>query len=554
MPQLGNDHQEQTILRPNAHRSLIKPVSQVTLHLMPVQGKDRRTATIDEILRWIDRRAGRVLPKAAWDRGSFELSEIGAQRTAAVALTEPTQYWCAHLDDADKNVPLRTWTTEASVGIDDLGHVLFGARLVCSSRGVHEDFERSIPGFVKRIILSGPAQLDDVAVHQRLQVISTEADVDRLVDLLESPARLADVVLFSLSEGSENLADLAASAHDVHAATLGAAHVYVITGPASLFLTERVGRELSVFRQAVRTYRPGFRAWLDEPPRHPRAHAQRILQWQQEEPGAFERLLIQQILSGSVAGMAREDRLPSFNTVRQIAAQAERASLKHSGGSDAEMLELYKQDNDKLQQELKEQKAYYEGLLEPVFEERDEAVEDANTFKAQALERLHRIRVLEDRLGMASAHAATAIPTDLDGFEDWCKEHLTGSVELVNRAYQGVRKSEYEDPTLLYRALLLLRDHYVPMRLDGTAERRDAYLKALLSLGLEDSPTGTGPSFSPELYKVHYGGRRRALDKHLKGGDSRDRRYCFRLYYFWDDEEQVVVVGWLPSHLDNRAT
>ena len=60
--------------------------------------------------------------------------------------------------------------------------------------------------------------------------------------------------------------------------------------------------------------------------------------------------------------------------------------------------------------------------------------------------------------------------------------------------------------------------------------------------------------FAADLYSVQYGGSRRPLDRHLKGGISRERRYGFRLYFFWDDESQLVVVGWLPSHLDNRAS
>ena len=50
------------------------------------------------------------------------------------------------------------------------------------------------------------------------------------------------------------------------------------------------------------------------------------------------------------------------------------------------------------------------------------------------------------------------------------------------------------------------------------------------------------------------GGRPRVLDWHLKRGESRERTRCFRLYYFWDDETQCAVVGWLPSHLDNSLT
>ena len=47
-----------------------------------------------------------------------------------------------------------------------------------------------------------------------------------------------------------------------------------------------------------------------------------------------------------------------------------------------------------------------------------------------------------------------------------------------------------------------------------------------------------------------YDGRKTEIDMHLKGGNSRDPRYCFRLYFFWCDEKKRVVVASLPSHLE----
>jgi len=181
------------------------------------------------------------------------------------------------------------------------------------------------------------------------------------------------------------------------------------------------------------------------------------------------------------------------------------------------------------------------------------ALADA-TARAQSLEWLYRIRQLEGELRELGAKRHTPIPNTLDGFEDWCKEQLVGAVEVVNRAVQAVRKSEFHDPEFIYKCLVLLRDAYVPMRVEGSKERREAYEKALQELQLEESPTGDGIKYAADQYSVVYGGARRPLDRHLKGSNSRDRRYGFRLYFFWDEEGEVVVVGWLPSHLDNRLT
>lgn len=534
-------------------RSIIRPVSQVTLRLKPVSGQDRFAATVDDILRWINRRAGRALPPSAWQRQSFELSDIGAQRTAGIALEEP-KYWAARLDDADKTIPLRTWVTEIGVGIDPSGDTLFGARLVCTTRGLDEAFERSVPGFVRAIISSGPAALDGILLRKEPRLLSSPEDVADLVTLLEDPKRQSDVIVFALPEGSTDPTDAAASAKEVHSKLLGVAHVFVITAQASFVLTDSVGRELSVFRQAVRTYRPGFRAWIDQPTNHPFALPNRIASWDESGAVSFERWMISQSLASSVNGTQREDRLPAFNTVRQIAAQAEHTKLKSAGGSDSELVKLYEQDNEQLRSELKEQKEQYDGLLTTADVEREAAVNAANAAKAQALDRLHRIRILESRLSQVAAPLNTPIPETLDNFEEWCGEYLVGAVEIANRAYQGIRKSEFHDPGFIYQALLVLRDHYVPMRVDATLGRREAYAQALEQLQLEESATGDGVKYAADLYSVQYGGMRRPLDRHLKGSDSRDRRFGFRLYFFWDEDEQVVVVGWLPSHLDNRGS
>ena len=534
-------------------RSVIRPVSQVSLRVKQVSGHDRFAETVTDILRWMNRRAGRELPEEAWKGRSFELSDIGAQRTAAVALPEPN-YWAARLDDADKKVPLRTWVTEIGVGVDLSGDVLFGARLICASRGIDEPFDRSIPGFVQAILNAGPAELDGIIVRNEPRVLSSAADVSDLVQLLESPTRQSDVIVFALPEGSDNPTETAASATSVLKQTLGAVHVFVLTGPASFHLTDRVGRELSVFRQAIRTYRPGFRRWTDEPFNHPLALPHRIATWADQSPVAFEQWLINQTLGNSAHASDREQRLPGFNAVRQLASQLDRERIRKSGGSDAELRKLYEQDNEQLRKDLAEQKEQYDGLLLAADTEREAAAQEANAAKSQAMERLHRIRLLEKKLAESSTRQDTPIPDTLDSFEDWCKEYLGGSVELVNRAFQGARKSEYHDPTFLYRALLLLRDHYVPMRIEGTPERKQSYEQSLAELQLEDSATGDGVKYAADLYSVQYGGVRRALERHLKGKDSRDRRYGFRLYFFWDDESQVVVVGWLPSHLDNRAS
>jgi hypothetical protein len=534
--------------------AVIQPVSQVLLRVNAKAGTDRFADCVRQVLPWLSNRSGRPLPPAAWNLESFELSDVGAQPTAAVSLAVP-RFWAARLDDADRAVPQRTWTTEIALGLQPDGDVLFGTRLVCASRGEASEFERTVPGFVKAIAQLG-AELDGRPIAAGAPtLISREVDVDDLVDLLEDPARRCPAVVVALPEGSTDSAQAVIDAGELSRKVLGAAHVFVITGPATFHLTDRMGREMSVFRAAVRLYRPGFNRGRDQPVRHPLFLPERVRGWGDDGATGFARYLRDQVLATSVRGSHREDDLPAFRTVRQMAAQRERDEARQRGGSADEMLDLYKDDNERLQRELVEQLEYYDSEVKRAQSEREQAQQEAQEARGQLLALRERVRALEKAVKGGTAQAqATPIPEQFDDLSTWAQEYLSGFVVVHNRAAQGAKKSEFTDPPLAYKALLLLRDLYVPMRVEGGKERKEAFEAAARELGLENSPVGEAVKQYPAEYTVNFGGLPRTIDWHLKKGDSREPRHCFRLYYFWDEDSQCVVVGWLTSHLRNSLS
>lgn len=157
----------------------------------------------------------------------------------------------------------------------------------------------------------------------------------------------------------------------------------------------------------------------------------------------------------------------------------------------------------------------------------------------------------------AAAAEDAQFPDNFDDLERWSEEHLSGGkVRLLRRAIRAAKKSPFENPGLAYRALSILRDRYVPMRIEGGKARKDEYNKALRAANLTEAATfaGTRSGEYGDTYFVNHGGRKRELDRHLKGGNSRDPRYGFRLYFFWDDDDREVVVGSLPNHLTTRIS
>ncbi|MEY4762692.1 MAG: hypothetical protein RLZZ200_2548 [Pseudomonadota bacterium] len=536
--------------------SSVWPVSQALLTLTDENGHSAFDRTRDLCIYWVAQRAGRPLPPPAWRGESFELEEVGAQRVAAVGMDSP-RYWSARLDDADKSLPQRTWVAEVGLGQEASGLILFGARLTCVTRGAEQPFQRSIPAFVRRIAEHCAAHLDERRLQKHPWLVDSEADVDRLVQLLTKSQRTATVIVASLPEGSSDPTEAVIATDELHRRTFGAAHVVVLSGDASFHLSDRIGREFSVFRQGVRSYLRGFDPDNDEPYRHPLGLPERILQWAESGPTGYVDMLVDHALRASVSRQDREHVLPPFAEVRRKAARQAMDAARKAGSSDRQLLELALEEGHQLRQDLEQVRRESNELLTTADAEREAAQQEARQarFRVDVLRRQNE--TLEARLVAAGqATAPTLIPHNLDDFGEWCDTHLAGHVEVLNRARKGVKSSQYEDDSFLYRALLLLRDQYVTMRRQPSAEARQAYETALQDLGLEESGTISQERLGEqgEEYYATFGSSRRVLDRHLKRGVSKDQRKCFRLYFFWDEDTAQAIVGWMPSHLDTRQT
>jgi hypothetical protein len=151
------------------------------------------------------------------------------------------------------------------------------------------------------------------------------------------------------------------------------------------------------------------------------------------------------------------------------------------------------------------------------------------------------------------------LPESLDELESWAQQKLKGKILLHSRALNGAKKSRYVDPALIYRSLLFLGNEYRELRINGyLGDSADRCQARLLELGLEltNSITPARAGEQGEDYYVDYPslGETQFLKHHLKKGTSRDERRCFRVYFFWDEIEKLVVVGWLPSHLGTRLS
>lgn len=134
---------------------------------------------------------------------------------------------------------------------------------------------------------------------------------------------------------------------------------------------------------------------------------------------------------------------------------------------------------------------------------------------------------------------------------EWADLHAD-TITILPRAIAEAKKSDLENAQLAFDALDLLAHTYRLVKLSHLP--REDYKAHADRLGLFIGGSVSAPGEHGDAYFVQYGGRRRLLDQHLGRGTSRDSRYSLRVYFFWDEDTQRAVVGWLPSHLPNSLT
>ena len=506
----------------------------------------------ERVMKWAfdPKRNVRNIPDGAWEGKSFEIDSDNSERVEAVALDNP-KYWAFRLIERLKDSS-RIWTTEVGIAERSTNEVAFGCRVICAQRGNAEPIPRSVPAFVRGIAFAENATLDGRPTSSNAWIVNDRATVTDLVSFLVSKDRKHPVVVFSVPEGSEDPNRTAVPVDPFIRSTAGFVHSVVMTSKASFELTDQITSEFSVFRQAIRTYNPGFDPnddlWSD----HPLATADRVRGWHGDDQQTFIDFLVHQTLRRARPRDVLEQEQPPFQKVKAIAAQQARAKAQHEGQSLAELLVLTEEELEAAKQDAADNLE----LAVAAEDEKEQAIVETRQIKANYMALQARVESLQRRLEASGKHDVV-IPTELDGIGLWAEENLSGDVELHDRALKAVSKSGFEDVELVYNALLMMRDLYVPMRRVGGNKKVGAFETRLAELGLQNAQCFNQKNKAKNFggdYFVRYQGNNRELEWHLKGRNSRDERHGFRLYYFWDAETSRVVVGHLPGHLRTDIT
>lgn len=553
------------VSRPN--RPATRTTYQLAARLGPNEGQAAEevwTKAIKSVIGWLRDRCPYELPQQAWDGEDFECEVPGYR---AECVTVPSEgLWTLRFTHPDtphgdqEAVAGRMWTTELALGREDAGTHQFGVRVFCTSPpDCDAEIKLTRPNIVRYLadtfLLSAVRRLDDKPWY-----LNTDGDLREFYQFITNRQRVLPVYLLTEADGKKPLGKVRRYVLDERKLardTVGLAHVGVLPRKSSFAWTSRVGKVWSAFQGAARTYRPGLNFETDSPfADHPLALAENVI------------LMRYNGLKGEEAFAAfLADRAHQESAARQVdwggclfftdAKRRQAEIVRSEATEEADWQAIYQGEIAVLEQKIKE-----------IEEERDDMIElgataetDRDYYRAENESLRWQVESLRACLAEKTGEnpdTCIEIPQDYEDLPDWARKNLTGRLILHPRAISAVRDACYENVELVYRCLLLLANEYRNMRLgyDGAKKAFDeqvATLKVECSLSISRERAGEEGDAYFVQYPSHTA-KKRFLEMHIRKGVKKGDRYCLAIYFFWDDDTRQVVVGWLPSHLDNRLT
>lgn len=530
-------------------------------------------------LRWMSANlrgaAGKTVPAKAYAGESFREAADSAHRCRAVSLPK-SGLWAGRLDHSDGKVAGRMWSADVALSRSEGGDLQFALRLLCTSpAGCLDPVPHSRPNIVNTLARE-IGLIDSRHLAEKPWLLESRYDVDALHGLLSDPERTFPVVVLS-GVGPLDIpghpSGYAVDPQVLAERLLGLAHVVALPRYLGRLWEGRVGRAWAVFHGAVRVYRPGFDPSADSLRHHPRTLLDGVQWWDHNSKRgdeAFEEHLYEQTFRSCTSRMLDSRVAIFYHDAR---------SLELKLGFEQRLAGI-KSETVKLQ----EQKEYYESRVEALEQDQNvwrglvteaEVDRDATEEKLAALQEkyneLKRQNYWVDRElervrgkigGNDRSEKEPPIPDSFEQIDQWCKEHLSGKLVLHPRAIRAATDSRYRDyknVPLVYQCLLALANEFRSMRLRGKDNEGDEWEATLLRLSVDCVPSITDNRAGEQgddynvIYPVGSRGKRR-LELHLRGNSSYEPRYGLRVYFFFDEERHLVVVGYFPGHLGTRIS
>ena len=465
-------------------------------------------------------------------------------------------FFTLKLTHPDNQVAGRVWITEAEIIYDEtMDRPRIGVKLSYSDTQESEPLSPdgfSVPQFVSTLIYK-KCLIDVIPLSAETWVIRDYHDLITLRKLIESPNRKLPVIVnteFSSpffidsfdSNTSLNLTELARKASPY-------SHVVYMSSELTEEWIEEVGEKWAAFNGAVRTYNVGLDFNSNDYFDHPLALPSRILsstyEPELEGPDAYLQILLNNIkfINSKVRYFWRDLGYKFYyqaNREKQLKLIKAHSEEEKNNSVDelSEYINMFDEENEL----LKSQK-------ESLTEENKRLEQEIKKLKGQ-------IRSLTEwNLQLQNAnHVEIPSPTSYSEIEDWINTYYAGRLILHSRAVRALKDAVYQDLPLVCKALDFLGNSYYNLRV-GNIDKAQ-YDDELQALKLEESRSisEVGLGGYEDVYTVIYERKKVVLDRHLKKGTSRDPRECLRIYFTWLDDENLVLIGSLPAHLETSAS
>ncbi len=487
------------------------------------------------------------LPDNLFDLDSFD-HDSGLVSTERLT-SNSINIWATKLTEPDSSIAGRSWSVELTIG-QQADRVQFASRLSCFSRHLDFDFDPAVPRVYRDLTSEGILYGDGIRLSRNPTDIASEDDVAWLVALINSKMRWRNIVVLS----SDDRGTCALNPYLLSDKLCGTAHVVRILPNAAFQLSDLIGKFYSVFDQGIRIYRSTSQVDADEPLKHTLFTRGQLARFDLKR---LQNTIALDAFRSSVERTVKKQNIPTFVQIRSATAAFRLANIQETEKKQ-DVTGLKKQLSAALEARQAAEAQARESLDLAVQEEnaRIAAETERDQEKARALAINARVQALENRLRAFAVDTTTsAKPTTYDEIPNWLQTEFAGRIRLHSRALRGLKDAEYEDIGLVCELLALLATAYV----DSKRGVDNAW--QIFDFGIRNRGVDMSKSISAErageqgdLYFVKNRNRNEFLEWHLKKGASRNPKRDLRIYFFWDEEDAELVVGYLPGHLDNRLT